>query len=131
MKLYFLIYLLGSVISLIMTLITLTINKKNGEALIDFANDRLSEKLNCYERVNLFNVNAYIAVNFLMSWVQVAMFVYSYLPSRFIIKIYFYRFVMSIFILIHHKTGTIAHTLVDKHNQLIRDFNQKHGIKNE
>jgi hypothetical protein len=131
MKLYILIYLLGSIISLIITLITLTTNKKKAEGLIDFANDRLSEKLNCYERVNFFNDNVYIAVNFLMSWVQVAMFLYSYLPSIFLIKIHFYRVVMSIFIWIHTKTGTIAHAVVDKHNQLIRDFNQKHGIKNE
>ena len=131
MKLFFAIYLLGSVISLIMTLITLTINKKRGEAIINHANDKISEKLDCYERVNFVNANAYCAVNFLMSWAQVAMFIYSYLPKRFVIKIYFYRFVSAIFIFIHTKSGLIAHIVVDKHNELIKNYNKKHGIKNE
>jgi hypothetical protein len=131
MKLFFAIYLLGSVISLIMTLITLTINKKKGEAIIDHANDKLSEKFDCYERVNFVNANAYCAVNFIMSWAQVAMFIYSYLPSRFFIKMYFYRFISIIFIWIATKSSAIAHAVVDKHNNLIKDYNKKHGIKQD
>ena len=131
MKLFFAIYLLGSVISLIMTLITLTINKKRGEAIINHANDKISEKLDCYERVNFVNANAYCAMNFLFSWVQVALFLYSYLPSKFFIKIHFYRFISAIFIFIHTKSGLIAHIVVDKHNELIKNYNKKHGIKNE
>lgn len=131
MKLFFAIYLLGSFISLIMTLITLTINKKKGEAIIDHANDKLSKKFDCYERVNFVNANIYCSVNFFMSWAQVAMFLYSYLPSRFLVKIYFYRFISTIFIWIANKTGAVAHTVVNKHNNLIKDYNKKHEIKNE
>ena len=130
MKLYFAIYLLGSVISLVMTLITLSLSKTASKELMDIANDKLSEKFNQYERINVVNPNFYCAVNFLMSWFQVAMFLYSYLPSRFFIKIHFYRFISEIFIWIHTKTGAIAHAVVDKHNKVIRDFNSKHGIKN-
>jgi hypothetical protein len=114
-----------------MTLITLTINKKKSEALIDHANDKLSEKFDCYERINFVNANSYCAVNFFMSWAQVAMFLYSYLPSRFFIKIHFYRFISVIFIWVHTKTGVIAHAVVNKHNNIIKEFNEKHGIKNE
>ena len=88
MKLYFAIYLLGSVVSLIMTLITLSLSKTASDELMDIANDKLSEKFNQYERMNFVNPNTYCAVNFLMSWFQVAMFLYSYLPSRFFIKIH-------------------------------------------
>jgi len=130
MKLYFAIYLLGSVISLVMTLITLSLSKTASKKLMDIANDKLSEKFNQYERINVVNPNFYCAVNFLMSWFQVAMFLYSYLPSRFFIKIHFYRFISEIFIWIHTKTGAIAHAVVDKHNKVIRDYNSKHGIKN-
>ena len=130
MKLYFAIYLLGSVISLVMTLITLSLSKTASKELMDIANDKLSEKFNQYERINVVNPNFYCAVNFLMSWFQVAMFLYSYLPSRFFIKIHFYRFISEIFIWIHTKTGAIAHAVVDKHNKVIRDYNSKHGIKN-
>ena len=131
MKLFFAIYLLGSVISLIMTLITLTINKKRGEAIINHANDKISEKLDEYERMDFVNPNFYCAMNFLFSWVQVALFIYSFLPSRFFIKIHFYRFISAIFIFIHTKSGLIAHIVVDKHNELIKNYNKKHGIKNE
>jgi hypothetical protein len=131
MKLYFAIYLLGSVVSLVMTLITLSLSKTASNELMDIANDKLSEKFNQYERMNFVNPNTYCAVNFLMSWFQVAMFLYSYLPSRFFIKIHFYRFVSAIFIWIHTKTGAIAHAVVDKHNNVIRDYNNKHGIKNQ
>ena len=131
MKLFFAIYLLGSFISLIMTLITLKINKKNGEAIIDLANDNLSKKFDCYERVNFVNANIYCAINFFMSWAQVAMFIYSYLPSRFLVKMYFYRFISVIFIWITNKTGAVAQKVVNKHNNLIKDYNKKHGIKNE
>jgi hypothetical protein len=131
MKLFFAIYLLGSVISLIMTLITLKINKKKGEAIIDLANDNLSKKFDCYERVNFVNANIYCAINFFMSWAQVAMFLYSYLPSRFIVKIYFYRFISTIFIWVSIKSSAVAHAVVDKHNNLIKDYNKKHGIKED
>ncbi len=131
MKLFFAIYLLGSVISLIMTLITLTINRKRGEAIINHANDKISEKFDCYERVDFVSANSYCAINFFMSWAQVAMFIYSYLPSRFIIKIYFYRFVSTIFIWITTKTVAIVHTVVNKHNNLIKDYNKKYGIKED
>ena len=70
-------------------------------------------------------------MNFLFSWVQVALFLYSYLPSKFFIKIHFYRFISAIFIFIHTKSGLIAHIVVDKHNELIKNYNKKHGIKNE
>jgi hypothetical protein len=131
MKLYFAIYLLGSVISLVITLITLSLSKTASDELMDIANDKLSERFNHYERTNFLNPNIYCAVNFLMSWAQVAMFLYSYLPSMFFIKIQFYRVVSSIFIWIHTKTGVIAHAVVNKHNDIIREFNKKHGIKNE
>jgi hypothetical protein len=131
MKLYFAIYLLGSVVSLVMTLITLSLSKTASDELMDIANNKLSERLNQYERINFLNPNIYCAVNFLMSWFQVAMFLYSYLPSRFYIKINFYRFISAIFIWIHTKTGAIAHAVVNKHNDTIRDYNTKHGIKNE
>lgn len=129
MKLYFAIYLLGSVISLIITLITLATNKKEEETIINHANDKISEKLNCYERVDFVNANTYCAVNFLMSWAQVAMFVFSYLPSVFMVKIYYYRFISKIFIWISQKSTTVAHGVVNKHNNMIKDFNKKHGIK--
>ena len=129
MKLFLLIYLLGAVISLIITLITLTIKKTNSDELMDIANDKLSERFNQYERINFVNPNLYCAVNFLMSWLQVALFLYSYLPSRFFIKIHFYRIFSSIFIWIHEKTGAIAEKLVSQHNEVIRDYNKKHSIK--
>jgi hypothetical protein len=114
-----------------MTLITLSLSKTASDELMDIANNKLSERLNQYERINFLNPNIYCAVNFLMSWFQVAMFLYSYLPSRFYIKINFYRFISAIFIWIHTKTGAIAHAVVNKHNDTIRDYNTKHGIKNE
>jgi hypothetical protein len=131
MKLFLAIYLLGSIISLIMTIITLTLNKKRGEAIIDHANDKLSEKFDCYERVNFVNPNIYCAINFIMSWAQVAMFIYSYLPSRFIIKIYFYRIISKIFIWISVKSNVVAHAVVEKHNNLIKEYNKKYGIKED
>ena len=131
MKLYFAIYLLGSVISLIMTLIILSLSKTASDELMDIANDQLSERFNEYERMDFVNPNFYCAMNFLFSWVQVALFIYSFLPSRFFIKIHFYRFISAIFIFIHTKSGLIAHIVVDKHNELIKNYNKKHGIKNE
>jgi len=131
MKLYFAIYLLGSVISLVMTLITLSLSKTASKKLMDIANDKLSEKFNQYERINFVNPNFYCAVNFLMSWFQVAMFLYSYLPSRFFIKIHFYRFISEIFIWVSIKSSAVAHAVVDKHNNLIKDYNKKHGIKED
>ena len=131
MKLYFAIYLLGSVISLIMTLIILSLSKTASDELMDIANDKLSERFNQYERINFLNPNFYCAMNFLFSWFQVAMFLYSFLPSRFFIKMCFYRFFSAIFIWIYTKTGTIAYAVVNKHNNLIKDYNKKHGIKNE
>lgn len=131
MKLYFAIYLLGSVISLVMTLITLSLSKTASKKLMDIANDKLSEKFNQYERINFVNPNFYCAVNFLMSWFQVAMFLYSYLPSRFFIKIHFYRFISEIFIWVSIKSSSVAHAVVDKHNNLIKDYNNKHGIKED
>jgi hypothetical protein len=131
MKLYFAIYLLGSVISLVMTLITLSLSKTASKKLMDIANDKLSEKFNQYERINFVNPNFYCAVNFLMSWFQVAMFLYSYLPSRFFIKIHFYRFISEIFIWVSIKSSAVAHAVVDKHNNLIKDYNNKHGIKED
>jgi len=131
MKLFFAIYLLGSVISLVMTLITLSLSKTASNELMDIANDKLSEKFNQYERINFVNPNFYCAVNFLMSWFQVAMFLYSYLPSRFFIKIHFYRFISEIFIWVSIKSSAVAHAVVDKHNNLIKDYNNKHGIKED
>jgi len=131
MKLFFAIYLLGSVISLVMTLITLSLSKTASKKLMDIANDKLSEKFNQYERINFVNPNFYCAVNFLMSWFQVAMFLYSYLPSRFFIKIHFYRFISEIFIWVSIKSSAVAHAVVDKHNNLIKDYNNKHGIKED
>jgi len=131
MKLFFAIYLLGSFISLVMTLITLSLSKTASKELMDIANDKLSEKFNQYERINFVNPNFYCAVNFLMSWFQVAMFLYSYLPSRFLVKMYFYRFISVIFIWITNKTGAVAQKMVNKHNNLIKYYNKKHGIKNE
>lgn len=131
MKLYFAIYLLGSVVSLVMTLITLSLSKTASKKLMDIANDKLSEKFNQYERINFVNPNFYCAVNFLMSWFQVAMFLYSYLPSRFFIKIHFYRFISEIFIWVSIKSSAVAHAVVDKHNNLIKDYNNKHGIKED
>jgi len=131
MKLYFAIYLLGSVISLVMTLIILSLSKTASDELMGIANDKLSERFNQYERINFLNPNFYCAINFLSSWFQVALFIYSFLPSRFFIKMCFYRFVSAIFIWIYTKTGTIAHAVVNKHNNLIKDYNKKHGIKNE
>ena len=98
---------------------------------MDIANDKLSERFNEYERMDFVNPNFYCAMNFLFSWVQVALFIYSFLPSRFFIKIHFYRFISAIFIFIHTKSGLIAHIVVDKHNELIKNYNKKHGIKNE
>lgn len=129
MKVYFAIYLLGSIISLIITLITLSKDKKEEEALINHANDKISERLNFYERVDFVNTNIVCAVNFVMSWVQVAMFVSSYLPSPFMVKIYYYRFISKIFIFISQKSTSIAQRVVDKHNNMIKDFNKKYGIK--
>jgi len=122
---------LGSVISLIMTLIILSLSKTASDELMDLANDKLSERFNQYERMNFLNPNFYCAMNFLFSWFQVAMFLYSFLPSKFFIKMYFYKFSSEIFIWIYIKSGKVAHILVDKHNNLIKDYNKKHGIKNE
>lgn len=129
MKVYFAIYLLGSIISLIITLIILSKDKKEEEALINHANDKISERLNFYERVDFVNTNIVCAVNFILSWAQVAMFIYSRLPSSFMIKIYYYRVISKIFIWISQKSTTIAQSVVDKHNNMVKDFNKKHGIK--
>lgn len=129
MKVYFAIYLLGSIISLIITLIILSKDKKEEEALINHANDKISERLNFYERVDFVNTNVVCAVNFILSWAQVAMFIYSRLPSSFMIKIYYYRVISKIFIWISQKSTTVAQSVVDKHNNMVKDFNKKHGIK--
>lgn len=129
MKVYFAIYLLGSIISLIITLIILSKDKKEEEALINHANDKISERLNFYERVDFVNTNIVCAVNFILSWAQVAMFIYSRLPSSFMIKIYYYRVISKIFIWISQKSTTVAQSVVDKHNNMVKDFNKKHGIK--
>lgn len=129
MKLFLAIYLLGSIISLTITLITLAMNKKEEEALIKHTNDKISEKFNFYDRVDFVNANIYCAVNFVMSWVQVAMFIYSYLPSPFMVKIYYYRFICKVFIWINQNSTTVAQRVVDKHNNMIKDFNKKYGIK--
>lgn len=129
MKVYFAVYLLGSIISLIITLIILSKDKKEEEALINHANDKISERLNFYERVDFVNTNIVCAVNFILSWAQVAMFIYSRLPSSFMIKIYYYRVISKIFIWISQKSTTIAQSVVEKHNNMVKDFNKKHGIK--
>jgi hypothetical protein len=131
MKTFFAIYLLGSSISFIMTLITLTLNKNKGKDIIDQANDKLSQKFDCYERINFVNANIYCIINFFMSWAQVAMFIYAYLPSKFLIKMYFYRFISLVFIWIANKTSSIAHSVIEKHNNLIKDYNIKHGIEQD
>jgi hypothetical protein len=128
MKLIFAIYLLGSVISLIMTLITLTINKKKGEAIIDHANDNLSQRFDCYERMNFVNIHTICIINFFMSWAKVVLLLYAYLPSGFFIKMYSYRFISIILIWITTKIGKITHIVVDKYNNLIKEYNEKHGI---
>jgi hypothetical protein len=128
MGLFFAIYLLGSLISLTITLITLKINKNKGEDIINYANDKISERFNYYDRVDLTNANFFCVVNFLMSWAQVAMFVYAYLPSFFIIKVYFFRFIYTICIWVYNKSGRMAQIASDKHNSLIQNYNKKHGI---
>lgn len=128
MGLFFAIYLLGSLISLTITLITLKINKNKGEDVISYANDKISERFNYYDRVDLANANFFCVVNFLMSWVQVAMFVYAYLPSFFIIKVYFFRFIYTICIWVYNKSGRMAQIASDKHNTLIENYNKKNEI---
>ena len=129
MKLIFEIYLLGSVISLLMTLITLAIDKKRCEAMIDHTNDELSEKFDYYERINFININTVCIINFFMSWAKVVMLLYAYLPSWFFIKMYYYRFLSIILIWITTKIGKITHIVVDKYNNLVKEYNEKHGIK--
>jgi hypothetical protein len=124
MKLFFEIYLLGCFVSLIITLIHL---KKKGDSIVNKINDEVSEKLNFYERMNFANANIYCAINFVMSWAQVAMFVYSFIPSPFFIKLYFYRFTSEMFIWIYRKSGEKAQNLVNKYNSLIEDYNKKNA----
>lgn len=131
MVIYFGIYLLGSVISLILSLISLKSNDKKEQTVIDHANDKLSKRFDCYERVDFIGANTYCAINFFMSWLQVAMFIFAQFPSLFVLKIHFYRIVSAIFIWICTKSNAIAISVVNRHNDLIREFNKKHGIKEE
>jgi hypothetical protein len=131
MVLYFLIYILGAIVSLVLTLIELKTNHKNTDDLIDYTNNKLSEQLDCYEKVEFVNSNTYCIINFFMSWLQVAIFIYDYSPSRLFLKIHFYRIISVIFIWTYTKPFALANAVVEKHNNLIREFNKKHGIKEE
>ena len=131
MNLFFRIYLLGSAISLFIALTTLVLNKKKAEKMLDEVNERMSEKLNYYEKVSLINGNFYCAINFLLSWIQVVAFIFNIIPSRAFMLVTFYRLTSNFFVWIHLKSFIIAEKLANKHNNIISEYNKKHGIKNE
>ena len=131
MNLVLAIYFLGSIISIIISIVIFTSDEKLTEEIINDTNDLISKNLNYYERQNIVNVNTFIALNFFLSWFQVLHFIYYLSPTRLYLKILFLRYLLNIFIFINSKSGQIGRFLVDKHNKLIIDYNKKNEIAND
>lgn len=139
MKLYFAIYILGSVVSLFMTLITLVFrNKKANQDFIKRANDEISERLDLYESEKFYNANTICAINFMMSWIQVLAFIYAFFPSYLLVISFLCKFITNPLIWIYQFFGYLtnfigyfAHKSVDIHNFFVRKYNEKHGIKEQ
>ena len=90
MKLFLLIYLSGSFISVLLSYILFKCKEKKLDEIFQKTEDDMSEKFNMYDSKKYMNFDAIFVTNFLMSWIIVVIFLYAYIEKFFywLIKIF-------------------------------------------
>lgn len=131
MNLFFTIYFLGGVTSVLLGLLFFAINKVNKKDILIKANEIMSKKIGVYENLNLIDINVFYAVCFLLSWIQVFVLLRALMPTFYDIKI----LVLGVLISFFSKTQKLGYFMtnyfIDIHNKIIDEYNQKHGIQDE